>query len=192
MNLSYKNIALISVFGCLWGVLEMTLGSMLHLFNIPFRGLIICSIVLLFILPSAKLINKRGAIIYMALVACIIKIFSIGGFKISPVIAILFEGLVLEFVFLFLKYNIVGFIIGAVIFCLMPIFHQVFITSFLFGINPINFATELLIQLKKINLGFNISIFFIVIFYILVHLILGIISGILSWKIAKNITLRLE
>lgn len=101
-KMAYRNIALIAVFGALWGLMEATRGAILHFFHFPFSGLMMTFIVSLFIFPAVKLINGRGAAMNMALIACVIKLFSIGGFKIGPVIAVGMEGFYWNYCFRFL------------------------------------------------------------------------------------------
>lgn len=184
----YRNIALIAVFGALWGLAEATGGAILHFFHLPFSGLVMTFIASLFVFPAIRLINARGAAIHMALIACVIKLFSIGGFKIGPAIAIGMEGVLLELLFPFFKRGMGGFIVCGIVFCLAPLLHQFFIASLLFGAGAVEFVNGI----HKMYPSFHFSAGMIVAGYAGVHVISGCLAGLLSWRIDRNITFRLQ
>jgi ABC-type thiamin/hydroxymethylpyrimidine transport system permease subunit len=87
---------MIGIFGALWGVIETTLGSVLHTAHVPFKGLILGAMGLLLLLVGRLLVPRRGATLAMGTVTAMLKLFSIGQFVLNPMIAIFMEALLAE------------------------------------------------------------------------------------------------
>lgn len=88
----------VAVFGTLWGLMEVTLGTALKGLRIPFTGLVMAACATVVILAGRRFARRRGSVVMMGGVAALIKVFSLGGFVIGPVWAIVFEGLLAEIV----------------------------------------------------------------------------------------------
>ena len=93
--------AYVGLFGGLWGAVEMTLGSALHLIFPPLAntflvGLIMTSIACAIALTGRFFVPKRGSIVLIGLIAAVLKALGPGAVKIGPMIAIMAESLLME------------------------------------------------------------------------------------------------
>jgi hypothetical protein len=91
----------VGLFGGLWGAVEMTLGSVLHLIFPPLAntflvGLIMTAIACVIALTGRFFVPKRGSVLLMGVIAAILKALGPGAVKIGPMIAIMAESLLLE------------------------------------------------------------------------------------------------
>jgi ABC-type thiamin/hydroxymethylpyrimidine transport system permease subunit len=93
--------AYVGLFGALWGAVEMTLGSALHLIFPPLAntflvGLIMTSIACVIALTGRFFVPKRGSVVLIGLIAALLKALGPGAVKIGPMIAIMAESLLME------------------------------------------------------------------------------------------------
>jgi hypothetical protein len=192
MKLNTRELATIAVFGTLWGISEITMGSVLHTLNMPFTGAFLAAIGLIIALTGRVFVPKRGSTLFIGLIAMLLKFFNLGGIVIGPMVGILSEAILAEIVLsLFGKPRPLSLIVAGasgVIFTLI----QPFITGpLLFGRTLFIVWLDLL-DLGSRYLGLNESaIFFIVGGLLLIYLIIGVAAGWLSWLIATQLKSRL-
>ena len=98
MKNTTRELVTLAVFGTLWGVVEISLGSVLHAINIPMTGLVLAAVGLMIALIGRFFVPKRGSTIFVGVIATILKLFSIGAIIVGPMIGILAEALIAELV----------------------------------------------------------------------------------------------
>jgi hypothetical protein len=91
----------VAVFGALWGALELSLGAYLHVLFPPladtfFTGLIMAGIGAVVALVGRTFVPRPGAVLGIGIVTALLKVLSLGGVKIGPVVAILAEAALME------------------------------------------------------------------------------------------------
>lgn len=101
MKFHTRDLVYIAVFGALWGLLEITIGSYLHVLFPPLAdtflvGVIMGSLGILTSLVGRRFVPKAGAVFMMAVIAMLLKGLSLGGVTLGPMLAILMEGLLME------------------------------------------------------------------------------------------------
>jgi hypothetical protein len=89
------------LFGALWGVVEVTLGSALNVAfpaftNTLFKGVILGGIGVAMALVGRFFVQKRGSVFLIGVVTALLKLLSPGGARIGPVAAILMESILME------------------------------------------------------------------------------------------------
>ena len=192
MKLTTRELATIAVFGTLWGISEITMGSVLHTLNIPFTGAFLAAIGLMIALVGRVFVPRKGSTLFIGLIAMLLKLFNLGGIVIGPMLGIFSEAILAEIVLtLFGKPRRSSLIVAGasgVIFTLI----QPFITG------PLLFGRTLfvvwldLIDLGSRFLGLNESaIFLIVGGLLLIYLVIGSVAGWLAWLIASQLKVRL-
>lgn len=96
MRYRTQELVYIAVFGTIWGVVEMTLGSYLHVLNVPQAGTWLAALGMGILVVGRTFVPKRGATLLMGIVAMFVKMFSLGGIVINPMLAIFMESLLAE------------------------------------------------------------------------------------------------
>jgi hypothetical protein len=105
------------VFGTLWGTAEMTAGGLLHALHIPFSGILLAAVGAAILACQRALCPVRGITLTTGCLAAGIKVFSMGGLYLNPLLAVLMEALLAEGVFClfgagFLAAGLAGFLMG--------------------------------------------------------------------------------
>ena len=81
MRLSLKELTIVAALGALWGSVEMTLGSFLHVLNVPFTGVVLGSIGICIALVGRVVVPRPGSTLSIAVIAALLKALSIGGWS---------------------------------------------------------------------------------------------------------------
>ncbi len=96
MRYSTRELVYVAVFGAVWGAVEMSLGSLLHVLNVPQTGTILAAVGIVILLTGHTLVPRRGAVLLMGVTAAFVKMFSLGGIVINPMLAIVMEAALTE------------------------------------------------------------------------------------------------
>jgi ABC-type thiamin/hydroxymethylpyrimidine transport system permease subunit len=193
MKFTTRELVTMAVFGALWGVVEISLGSILHAIKIPLTGLVLTAIGLLVALIGRLFVPRRGSTFFIGVIAMVLKLFSIGNIIIGPMIGILAEALVAELVLdIFPKPSQLSFILAIAAGAFWT-FIQPFVTGVL-----IFSRTLLPIWLDTVDQGsrlFGLSsqaALWIVLALVVLYLVVGAIGGWLAWKLGQLVTFRLK
>jgi hypothetical protein len=193
-----RDLVYIAVFGALWGALEMTLGSYLHLIfpslATPLVGVgtIMTTIGMVLALIGRLFVPRAGSVLMIGLVVTTLKALSIGGVKLSPMIAIIIECLLAELgLFLSRKASRGGFMLAGCLAVLWTFFHKLF-ASYVFlgrGIYEVYLA-----MIKKgaqaLGIGMGYALVIIAAF-LLIRIVAGGLAGWLAWDLGRAVRARL-
>ena len=120
-----------TLFGTLWGLLEMLLGTYLHMIQFPLRGALMAAVGSIVLCAARLQANRPGATLAAGLVAAAVRLLSIGAFKLGPVAGIVIEAGILEAVLTLFGCGRIQFVLGCSLACLEGIPHF-FVTNWLF------------------------------------------------------------
>jgi hypothetical protein len=193
MKFTTRQLVTMAVFGALWGVVEISLGSVLHAIKIPLTGLSLTVIGLLIALIGRLFVPKRGSTFFIGVIATVLKLFSIGNILIGPMIGILTEALVAELVLdLFPRPTRLSFMLavaGGALWTLV----QPFITGLLiFGRTLLPIWLDMLDQGSRL-FGLNSqAALWIVLALVLLYLAVGAIGGWLAWSLGQLVIVRMR
>ncbi len=180
-----RSIVYIAVFGSLWGFSEATLGTLLHMFNLPFSGLILSAIGLIIILTARTYNNTPGSTVMMALIAAFIKVLGFGTVKLGPFIGITMEGVLTEAIFLTIGTGLPGCITAGITVAIYPILQNLFTKSILFGMAFVPVILDLVQGISE-RFGYGAG-WWLLGLYIFIHLVVGLGAAILAWALLKRI-----
>jgi hypothetical protein len=192
MKFSTRELATIAVFGTLWGISEISLGSVLKSLNIPFGGAILAAIGLMIALVGRAFVPKKGSTLFVGVIAMLLKLFSLGGVIVGPMVGIFSEALVAEIAlslsgkprrFSFLLAGALG-----VVWALL----QPFVTGpLLFGRSLFVVWLDLLDTGSRL-LGLSRSaVLWIGASMLVIYLFIGCVAGWLGWEVARQLQTRL-
>ncbi len=192
MKLSTRELATIAVFGTLWGISEISLGSVLKSLNVPFSGAVLSAIGLTIAMIGRLFVPKKGSTLFIGVIAMLLKLFSLGGVIMGPMVAIFTEALVAEIVLsLSGKSRLFSFLLAGA-FGVAWTLAQPFVTGpLLFGRSLFVVWLDLLDTGSRL-LGLNETAAIWIVFSLLgVYLFIGCIAGWLSWNVAHQLQTRL-
>jgi hypothetical protein len=88
-----------ALYGALWGCLELSLGTALQLGRVPLKGLLMGSLGLICLVTLRRLQPRPGVCLIAGAVAIFLKVFTMGGLYLGPVIGIAGEAVIVEIAF---------------------------------------------------------------------------------------------
>ena len=193
-----RDLVYVAVFGALWGVLEITFGSYLHLIFPPVTtplvgvGTIMAAIGMVVALIGRLFVPRAGSVLMIGVVVAILKALSMGGVKLSAMLAIIIECLLAELgLFLARKPSRWGFMLAGCLAVLWTFFHK-FFASYVFlgrGIYDVYLGIlEKGAQALGVEMGYALII---VAVYLLVRIVAGGLAGWLAWDLGKAVRTRL-
>lgn len=192
MKLSTRELATLAVFGALWGLVEVSLGSVLKTLNIPLSGVVLSAIGLMIALVGRAFVPKRGSTLFIGVIAMLLKLFSLGGVILGPMVGIITEAVVAEIVltlggkprrWIFVLAGALG---------VTWVLLQPFVTGpLLFGRTVFTVWLDLIDRGNQL-LGLSSSTaIWIVAAMLTIHLVIGAFVGWFSWEIARLLQVRL-
>jgi hypothetical protein len=192
MKFRTRDLVTLAVFGALWGLSEISLGSVLHAINIPFTGLTLTAIGLAIAMIGRLFVPRRGSTLFIGVIATILKLFSIGNIIIGPMIGIITEALIAEIILsLFPRPSRLAFVAAGAGGALWTLI-QPFVTGLLiFG------RSLLVVWLDMIDLGsrlFHLSsdaAIWIAILMAILYIVVGGIAGWIAWQVGQLLVARL-
>ncbi|MEW5820427.1 MAG: hypothetical protein AB1782_09575 [Cyanobacteriota bacterium] len=187
-KLNIREISYIATFGTLWGGCEITLGMVLHNFHLPLTGLLLTFIGSIIALTCARLIDKKRAIIYCAIIAAVLKLLSITSIKLGPFIGIIGSALIAQIVITILNINIVSFTLAAGLMCCWPFTYVLINQTIIYTPKIYSIYQDFLTQIGFKDLKISILICLI----LLIHFIIGSIAGLFSWFLSNELLKRMN
>lgn len=181
--------AYIAVFGVLWGAVEILLGNVLHLFSVPFKGTILSAIGCIICLVGSSLIpgKKSLAILYIGIIAILIKLFSFGIFKPHIFFSMFLETVLLQIIISILRYNLLSFIISGIAACLAPYLSAALFFGIIFG-KGTDFIQHGLIA-DSAHMSWLVASFtYALLLILLLSIFVGILTGISAFYFRKKLT----
>lgn len=148
-ELNYNEFMTTALFGALWGIIEISLGTILHASKIPFRGAALTTIAVVLITTSRSFINYKGSMIAISAVAASLKLITLPGFNITPFIAILMQGIIAEVVFTIFTYRLISALLSGSFIMLYTLIHSLVMQGIFFGLGIYNVYVEILNSIGK-------------------------------------------
>ena len=195
---SVRDWVYVGLFGALWGVIEISLGTILHVLFPPlastfFTGIILTCVGCIIALCSRFVIRRRGSIILIGVITAILKLVSPGGVKIGPIAAIIMESALMEAVLLLNpKKRAFGFIAAGALALVWNFLHRFVMLRLLYGKPFMDVAVKMA---KNGSRTFGIDerqIAAVLVLMLVVQIAAGAAAGFIAWKLGKQIAGRME
>lgn len=193
-----RDLVYIAVFGALWGVLEITIGSYLHLIFPPLAtplvgaGTIMTAMGMAVALIGRLFVPRTGSVLMIGVVVAILKALSIGGVKLPAMIGIIIESLLAELgLILARRPNRGGFMLAGSLAVLWTFFHKFFASYVFLGRGIYDVYLGILEQgSQALGVGMGYAVLIIVAF-LLIRVVAGGLAGWLAWDLGKAVRARL-
>lgn len=194
---SVRNWVTIGLFGALWGVVEVVLGSYLHLIfpsqaNTFLTGLMMGGAGVLVALTGRHFVPNRGSVFFISVVTMFLKLLSPGGAKVGPIVAILMEGALMEAVLWIARApRRWAFIVGGALAVAWNLPHKFVMMRLIYG-KGIEQVYVKMVEDGSQSLGLNASAaWFILAILLLLRLIVGALGGWGAWELGGAVARRL-
>ncbi len=190
MKFTVRDLVYVGVFAGCWGAIEITLGALLHTLRVPFLGAVMAGAGIAIALVGRLYVPKTGSIALIALVTALLKLLSVGGIVLSPMVAIAAEGLVAELCVGALGAGRVGFVVAASAAATWSLVHA-FLRVWLTGGTDLLGSYVVIVERGASTVGLPPSsggIIFAVL--IAVHVGIGATAGLLAWRVGQGLRRR--
>jgi hypothetical protein len=187
----------VAVFGALWGALELTLGAYLHVLFPPladtfFTGLIMAGIGAVVALVGRTFVPRPGAVLGIGIVTALLKVLSLGGVKIGPVVAILAEAALMELALLSkASPTRWRYVLAGILAVSWNFFHKFMMMRLLYGQG----VTEVYVQMIQdgsqtlgMDAGQAVAIIGVLFLF---RVAVGAVGGWLAWDLGRLVARRL-
>jgi len=193
MRFTVRDLVYIGVFGALWGAVETTLGSVLHVLNVPFSGVVLTGIGITIALIGRLFVPRTGSVLFIGLVTAFLKLLSIGGIVLMPIIGILAESVLAEAALTGLgRPRRLSFVAAGGLATLWPFVHPFFTQGILAGAGVVTIYKRTITNGAK-ALGFDpAAVLYILAALVAIHVAMGIVAGLLAWDAGRVIQARLR
>jgi ABC-type thiamin/hydroxymethylpyrimidine transport system permease subunit len=197
MKFSVRELVYVAIFGAIWGALELTLGSYLHVIFPPLAdtflvGLLMASLGAIVALIGRHFVPRTGSVFMISVVAAILKMISIGGVTVGPLVAILAEGLLTELGLLIARRPTRwAFVFAGALAVAWNFFHKFIMMYILFGKGVYEVYVGMLQQgasLLRIDLSYALLI---IVILFLIRIVAGAVSGWIAWDLGRVVHDRL-
>ncbi len=189
---STRDLVYIAVFGAAWGLVETSLGSYLHAARIPFRGAVLTAIGLALALCGRSLVGRRGAVLMIGVVTAIVKLLSLGGVVLSPLLGILIESLLAELVLWpFGRPGRGAYALSGALATLWTVFHPFLAQGLLAGAGLVKVYGWLIEGTAKVLPFWGGLALLLLVCALLVPLALGAAAGLVAFDLGRRLQARL-
>jgi len=186
----------VGLFGALWGVVETTLGSYLNVIfpsfsNTFFKGVTLGGIGVAIALTGRFFVQKRGSVLLIGVVTALLKLLSIAGAKIGPIIAILMESVLMEIVLSTGGLRRWAFLLSGALAVGWNFPHKFIMMRVMYGRNVVQVYNKL-VQDGSQMLGLDVSAALLILALLLViRVVIGGIAGWGAWMLGNAVAHRL-
>jgi len=129
-----RGLAIAVGLGCLWGLAEATLGTSLHVDQVPLAGQILIPIGICCALSAYRFYPLRGSVMAVGVAAAAVRFCAPGPFLPMPALAILLEAGLMELCLLLLGGGRAGFAVAGAAAAAYPLLHAFLFKTLFFGL----------------------------------------------------------
>jgi hypothetical protein len=173
-----------ALYGALWGALEATVGTAIHLGRVPFRGEIMGLIGLVCLVCLRRLQPRVGVVLVAGLTAIFLKVFTLGGLYPGPLVGIATQTLAVEFGFLVAGGPWAGALGGTISLGTNPI--QRVVTAWIVGGSEA--ATAVLRAVGELG---GVEAKWVLAGFVGLAASIGAVGGVFAWRLAGRVARRL-
>jgi len=175
-----------AVLGCLWASSEIVLGSFLHNLRVPFSSIFLTSIGIVLLVSVSFQWKDKGLIWRSGLICALMKSVSPSAVIFGPMIAILFEALLLEFSVRLIGKNMIGFMLGSLLAMSWNFIQKIANYIIFYGFNIVDlYASLVRFAEKQLHTHFNTVWMPIIVLWIF-YLFFGVLSAVIGIYIGKT------
>ncbi len=194
---SVRDWIYVGVFGALWGAVELTLGTSLHLVFPPladtfFTGVIMAGLGATIALVGRTFVPRTGAVLAIGAVTALIKALSSGGLVVPVMVAILAEAALMEVALLGMaRPRRARYVLAGSLAVSWNFFHKFVMTRLIYGqgIDQV-YAKMIRDGGRLLGIDLRYAVLIIVLLF-LVRVVAGALAGWLAWELGRLVRHRL-
>ena len=192
-----RNWVTIGLFGALWAVVEVTLGSYLHVIfpsqaNTFLTGVVMGGIGVAVALTGRHFVPNQGSVLLIGVVTALLKLLSPGGARLGPFVAIVMESVLMETVLWVARTDRRwAFVVGGALAVGWNLPHKFVMMRLLYGKGIVEVYAKMMRDGSQM-LGLDVSAAWLILAtLLLVRLVVGGIGGWSAWELSGAVARRL-
>jgi len=171
-----------TVVGSLWASVEIIIGSFLHNLRIPFTGAILSFIGVYLLVACSRIWKEKGFIWRAGVICALMKSISPSAVILGPMIGILTEAIILEFIFFVFGKNLLSYMLGGALAVFSTLVHKVVSLLILYGFDFITILDALYrFGVKQINLS-QLSPVYLLIVITAIYMVAGMVAAVSGYR----------
>lgn len=174
-----------AVIGSIWAAIEIIAGSFLHNLKVPFSGTILSMVAVFMLVAFNMHWQERGIIIRAGIIAALMKSISPSAIILGPMVGIMMEAVILEFILLLFGRNIIGYVFGGMLAVSWALIQKIITLLILYSFDLVKIVDAFYkFLVNKTGLE-HISPIYLVLLVVTLYLLAGFLSamaGYLSFK----------
>ncbi len=185
-KITRQELFIIAVFGAVWGFIEITAGTGMQIAKVPLRGFIMTFLAGIILTSAKGFARFRGSLIYIAAITATFKFTAMGGFVLTPLIAIISEAVIAEIIFSLPGYRMLTAALAGTGIIFYTFVHAFLAHIFFYGFDILKIYDKLL---KKVTVFTGIELdnyYALITVTAALIVLLGSTSGILGFRIARR------
>ena len=186
--MTVRDYVVTAAFGAFGGTMEISLGSMVHTFPIlPFKGLLPAMIITLVIVAAWVYCDGNPRIpFYVGVVIAFLKLLSIAGALLLPMIAILFETMVIGLILMLSNpARWTGPVLSGVAVAFTTVLHRLLSQVFLYGMDIIDVYIGLVDNITRMVGRSGYFAWWLLVPVALIHIAAGLLFGYQGWALGR-------
>jgi hypothetical protein len=171
-----------AVFGALWGVIEITIGSFLHATRLP-SGIFLASTGIALLTATQMLTGKPWMAFRIALVCAGVRALTPHGLMLGPMASILLQGLFVSVAWILFRNSILTGIVAGAFATISTQLQSFVVKLFAYGVELLEIYLQLLGKAESFFRLEHGQGWIVIIFYFAFVASIGIIGGIIGHRI---------
>jgi hypothetical protein len=187
----------IGLFGALWAVIELTLGTYLHVIFPPqadtfLTGVVLGGIGVAIALTGRHFVPNSGSVLLIGVVTALLKLVSPGGARLGPFVAIIMESALMEAVLWIARTERRwAFVVGGALAVGWNLPHKFIMMRLLYGQGIVQVVTKMVREGSHM-LGLDTAAALLILaVLLLVRLVAGAVGGWGAWGLGGAVARRL-
>jgi len=187
----------IGLFGALWAVIELTLGTYLHVIFPPqadtfLTGVVLGGIGVAIALTGRHFVPNSGSVLLIGVVTALLKLISPGGARLGPFVAIIMESALMEAVLWIARTERRwAFVVGGALAVGWDLPHKFIMMRLLYGQGIVQVVTKMVQEgSHMLGLGTSAALLILAVL-LLVRLLVGAVGGWGAWGLGGAVARRL-
>jgi len=192
-----RNWVTVGLFGALWAVIELTLGTYLHVIFPPqadtfLTGVVLGGIGVAIALTGRHFVPNSGSVLLIGIVTALLKLVSPGGVRLGPFVAIIMESALMEAVLWIARTERRwAFVVGGALAVGWNLPHKFVMMRVLYGQGIVQVVAKM-VQEGGSMLGLDTSAALLILaVLLLVRLLVGAVGGWTAWGLGGAVARRL-
>ncbi|MCE1245065.1 MAG: ECF transporter S component [Firmicutes bacterium] len=188
-SLKTFNLTILAMLAACNGILELTIGSYLHMIKFPMVGAVMVGINVIVYTLGYSVVPKKGAVFSMGIITAFLNLVLGGAFKPWSILAIILEALIIDLFFAVMGFSFISVAASSVTASIFAFAYTVGVIAAVVGKGVLYSLNSALSRIVPDPAFLKTSLIFAAVVIIVIHAVSGLLFSWIAWKISSRIEL---